>query len=155
MKDNFKIRKFQSEYHKLMANINYTGAFITAALQRVLEVHNLTHPQFIILRALQYVAPENLSMSEVKEQMHDRNSDITRLVDRLIEKELVIRENDPLNRRKVKLALSPLAIELLIKIDKAILEFETRLHDFSEQEVNYLNELLDKIRERIAIENEK
>ena len=150
MKDNFHKKKFRNEYHKLIVNINYTGAILTAALQKCLEMYNLTHPQFIILRSLQNASPECLSMSEVKDQMHDRNSDITRLVDRLIEKKLVLRDNDPENRRKVRLTLSTEATELLFKIDEAIAQFETRFHDMSESEVAFLNEQLNKIRDRIT-----
>ena len=155
MKDNFHKKKFRNEYHMLMGNVSYTSAFLVAALTKCLAKYDLTHPQFLILRALQNAAPECLSVTEVKEQMHDRNSDITRLVDRMIEKHLVLREQDAENRRKIKLTLSDSAVELLTSIDNEIMEFEKKLYHLTEEEAITLNKLLTKLRERLIPNDEE
>lgn len=148
--DSFSKKKFRNEYHKLLVNIQYTSRDLLARFQEHLEKYNITPQQFNILKILQSVSPNSLSMTEVKEHMIDKNSDLTRLVDRLIEKKLVIREADTENRRKINLRITDQTNMLITEIDQQIQCFEKELHHLSEKQVTKLNKLLIKVREKLA-----
>jgi MarR family transcriptional repressor of mepA len=150
IKDNFYKKEFRNEYHKLLVNINYTSRFLLFHLQQKLEEFGITYQQFNILKILQIASPAVLSMSKVKEELMDRNSDLTRLVDRLIEKKLTVREQDKINRRKINLKLTEDGFKLLEAVDGQLREFEALLTDLSEKEVITMNKLLTKLREKLV-----
>lgn len=69
-----------------------------------LEKHGVSVPQWVVLRCL-YDA-ENTSLNELAASVGVDNGALSRMVERLLQKELVVREADPDNRRTVRLRLS-------------------------------------------------
>ncbi|MFD1141469.1 MarR family winged helix-turn-helix transcriptional regulator [Larkinella insperata] len=141
-----KSRPFRNSYHELLVNLHSTQSQISNEFQKKLEPFDLSSQQYFILRLLSEAHPHPLTVSELKNQMVDRSSDITRLIDRLVKKSLVIRENDPENRRKVNLRLSEDSYAFAQKVIGQFQNFESIVSHLSEPEVQTLNELLNKIR---------
>lgn len=76
--------------------------------------------------------------------MIDTSPNITRLMDKLLEKNLIIRNHSHLDRRVVYVVITEKSLILLTKIDKlGELEF---LNNLTEKEAIILSNLLDKIR---------
>jgi DNA-binding MarR family transcriptional regulator len=79
--------------------------------------------------------------------MITKNSNTTRLIDKLLLKELVTREICPNNRRKMEITITNKGLELLSELDPKVIEHE---HFFSknleENELKQLNILLEKYR---------
>ncbi len=69
-----------------------------------LENHEVSVPQWVVLRCL-YDA-ENTSLNELAATVGVDNGALSRMIERLSQKGLVIRETDPANRRTVRLRLS-------------------------------------------------
>ena len=78
--------------------------------------------------------------------MNDLNPDMTRLTDRLVAKNLIVREGDPQNRRRVILRLTEESYQLMEKLAIEFKDFESIVSHLTDEEVKTLNTLLDKIR---------
>ncbi len=86
------------------------------------------------------------SLKLIKERMLNRMSDASRIVDKLVAKELVIRKPSVEDRRSVNIVISDKGIEILKKldfIDDISKDFFNRLNS---DEINQLNDLLDLMR---------
>jgi len=113
-----------------------------------LKTFGLTHVQFNILRLLQSQHPDMISVGEVKKRVLFRTSDVTRLIDRLVNKGLVERSLCEQNRRKMDLRISGKGLKLiegiLPELNKTLDELLTG--KISEQEAALIVKLLKKIR---------
>ncbi len=128
----------------LIVTILETGMQIDQCVQKALRQYEITHAQYNVLRILNGTYPEALCMSEIKERMIVPNSDLTRLMDRLEKKKLILRGICTKNRRKVNILISSKGQELLIDSFPGI---KASLNHFFEEEINKDNasELANKI----------
>lgn len=86
----------------------------------VLRVAELTFPQYNVLRILRGARPEALSCGTISQRMLARDSDLTRLLDRLEKRRLVTRVRDERDRRMVRAAITDAGIQLLRRLDGPI-----------------------------------
>lgn len=137
--------KFQNEWHKLRANLLYVGSWLRAEVNQVLEPFDLTQQQFNVLRILRGSYPTPISTAEIRERMLDKNSDASRLVDRLCAKGWVNKKICEEDKRLVNVLISEQGLELLQEIDKKMTELDKILQVISEDDARVLNEILDKM----------
>lgn len=138
-------KKFQSEYHKLAVNILYTGSWIYNVNLQRLKPFGISPEQFNVLRILRGQYPKPATVKMLIERMIDKNSNASRIVEKLRAKELLIRKENDGDRRQVDIVISDKGLELLEKID--IIEKDlTKGFNLSEKEAQQLNELLDRLR---------
>jgi len=138
--------KFEDNYQKVIINIAYTDGWLNNVIRPYFEKYNLTNQQFNILRILRGQYPKPATVNLLKERMIDKMSDASRIVDRLVQKELVSRCTNTRDRRAVDVRISEKGLEILSKMDA---EFKTR--DFlktclTPEEAGILSDLLDKLR---------
>jgi MarR family transcriptional regulator, 2-MHQ and catechol-resistance regulon repressor len=115
---------------------------------KVLE-YGLTIPQFGILEALHHLGP--LSLGELAEKLLVTGGNITYVMDRLEEQELVYRERSEEDRRVVKAHLTPAGEELIAQVFPGHAAFVQELVDhLSPHERDQLRELLKKLGKGIA-----
>lgn len=74
-------------------------------MSRLVKEHGLSMPQFAALQYLHAEAPR--SVSEIAEHLNLSLATTSHLVDRLVGKELLFREEDPDDRRQKRIALAP------------------------------------------------
>jgi DNA-binding MarR family transcriptional regulator len=79
--------------------------------------------------------------------MLDKSSDVSRLVDKLYEKKLVDRKENPADRRQKEIEITQLGLDMLTGMDDCEKKTDTLLKNLNTEEVSLLNSLLDKIRE--------
>src|SRR6187399_2615616 len=97
IEDEIKQPKFRDCYQKVAINVLFTASWLQARQQDFFKPFGITLQQFNILRILRGQHPNRISGVEIKGRMLDRNSDISRLLDRLLKKELITKvqsEND-------------------------------------------------------------
>jgi DNA-binding MarR family transcriptional regulator len=87
---------------------------------QVLKTEDLSSTQYNVLRILRG-APEGLACGEIGNRMVTRDSDITRLLDRLEKRSLVSRCRESKDRRTVWTRITPEGLELLAQLDKPML----------------------------------
>ncbi|WP_256012419.1 MarR family winged helix-turn-helix transcriptional regulator [Desertivirga xinjiangensis] len=138
--------KFESEYQKVVVNIVYTYGWVTSILKKRLSKHQITLQQFNILRILRGQYPKPATINLLKDRMLDKMSDASRIVDRLVQKGLVVRNINQKDRRAVDIIISEKGLEILKKIDPIITPDEILKQNIAEEDVFLLNSLLDKLR---------
>ncbi|MDC7996157.1 MarR family winged helix-turn-helix transcriptional regulator [Altibacter sp. HG106] len=132
--------------NKAVINVLYTSRYLEGTADHF-KNHELTMQQYNVLRILRGQKGKPANVMTVQERMIDRSSNTTRLIDKLVKKELVKRQVCQQNRRKIELFITPNGMELLATLDP-IIEAHNKLvtQRLSEKELETLNSLLDKMR---------
>ncbi len=138
--------RFQSDCQRTILNILYTYHWITAQLRDILKPFDITMQQYNILRILRGQYPRPLGIQEIQRRMLDKSSDVSRLVDRLVARQLVTRTENTADRRRKDILLTPAGHQLLQQLDPQIRAMEQLCSTLSPYEIRTLNELLDKLR---------
>ena len=137
---------FKNDFSKLAVNILYTHGWLNNTYADILKKYSITTAQYNILRILKGQHPNPASISLLKERMLDKMSDASRLVDRLILKDLVERKICPNDRRKAEVLITPKGMSLLKELEIIEEKHKETFGNLSEEEVKKLNNLLDKMR---------
>ena len=140
--------KFRNIYHKALVNLYYTNNIIGQLFFKMLKKHGLAAPQFNVLRILRGQHPKAASINLIKERMLDNNSDVSRIVDRLYKKGLVERKESTTDRRQKDVLINKKGLELLSNMSICEQQEDDLLSNLSEMEIELLNDLLDKIRNK-------
>ena len=139
-------RKFENSHQKAVVNLLYTYGWITNLLRLLLNKHNVTLQQYNILRILRGHHPNPATINILKERMLDKMSDASRIVERLVQKDLVIRCVSEKDRRAVDILISQNGLDILQKLDTEISLKAMLSNNISEEEASTLSGLLDKMR---------
>lgn len=138
---------FRNEYYKGLINLTYTTRKLGYRFLCELKKHNITEQQYNVLRILRGFRSEApLSIGFIKERMLDRDSDVSRLVDRLFISGFVERYEDKTDRRKKTVEITEKGMNLLTSMLETELSGDKLLQNLTDDEVKQLNYLLDKIR---------
>ncbi|MEO0038054.1 MAG: hypothetical protein RIQ59_1265 [Bacteroidota bacterium] len=132
---------------KIILNIMYTQNVIADKFNEIIKPYDLSSEQYNVLRILrgQKGCPANMCI--IQERMLAKNSNTTRLIDKLLLKELVTREVCPENRRKIEVLITNKGLELLKILDPKVIEYENQFaENLSSEEKVQLNTLLEKYR---------
>ena len=78
---------FRSENHKAMVNLIFSSNWLIERIKKFLEKEDITHQQYNILRILKG-SGKPLSTLQIRERMIDKMSDTSRIVERLLKKDL-------------------------------------------------------------------
>lgn len=137
---------FKSPYAKAIINIIYTNNWLQSLQVEIFKPFDLSLQQYNVLRILRGQYPNPITVIAIIERMLDKMSNASRLVDKLVAKELVIRRLCPNDRRAVDVIITEKGMQLLAEIDKLQHNWEEKLHGLTENEASQLSELLDKMR---------
>lgn len=146
IEQDIKQEKFSTEHEKAVINILFTASWLHNKNSARLKPHDITAEQYNVLRILRGSHPKALMLAEISCRMIDKNSNATRLVEKLRQKGLLKREICEDNRRQVDISITEKGLLLLKKIDiEAELWIES-LKIISKSEAQELNRVLDKLR---------
>ena len=146
LEEEIKQKKFRSIYQKAALNLIYTANWLEAKQQVFFKPFGITPSQFNILRILRGQHPNKISGAEIKSRMLDRNSDIPRLLDRLLRKSLISKSPCANDKRAADIMITSDGLDMLANIDSHIDESEkTNIH-LTKEEALQLSHLLDKSR---------
>ncbi len=131
---------------KAIINLMYTYNWHMERSAAVFKPFDITPQQFNVLRILRGKHPEAVLVGEVKCVMLDKNPDLTRLGDRLVQKGLIHRELNPQNRREVLMQITKEGMALLEQIDVQMEKVKAAWQNLTDEEAEQLSDLLDKLR---------
>ncbi len=137
--------KFTSPQQKALINIRYTSNFLIHYQNGFMAEYNITIPQFNILRILRGAKGE-LNVNTVKERMIEKSPNTTRLMDKLLAKDLINRINCQADRRVVYVSITQAGLDLLAQIDVKMRESVMHPKGITDEEAETLSFLLDKLR---------
>lgn len=146
IEDEIQQKQFSSSHQKAAVNLIYTYSWMISKQNEFMKEFDLSMQQFNILRILRGRKNEPASILLIKERMLDKNSDVSRLVDRLVKKELVNRQVCLNDRRQMDVTITLKGLEILAEIDKRNVEFHSVMKGLTESESELLSNLLDKLR---------
>lgn len=133
-------------HNKTMINVMYTARNIEN-FAPILKEREISMPQYNVLRILRGQNGQPANLSTLQERMIDKNSNTTRLVDKLIKNALVSRRVCAQNRRKIEIFITPKGMELLETLDPLIEAHNLKATaNLTTNELETLNALLDKLR---------
>ena len=128
-------------------NILYTAWWLKTVMSKELKEYGLTHEQYNVLRILKGKYPDQMCVRDIACRMIEKNSNVPRIVDRLVLKKLVKRSTSSIDKRETVITLTQSGITIL----EASTEMVNKLMDghvsISQEDAKSLNCLLEKIRE--------
>jgi DNA-binding MarR family transcriptional regulator len=136
---------FRNEFQKMGINLLFTANWLNEQIGKILSEEGVTQQQYNILRILRGSATP-LSTLKIRERMLDKMSDTSRIVDRLIAKELVLKNTCEKDKRLVDITLSPKGLQLVDQLDQFNDRIDALLKGINESEAATLNQILDKLR---------
>ncbi len=139
-------QKFRTQRQKALINLLYTYGWVIERIKNFLSQEDITHQQYNILRILRGAHPEPLSTLQIRERMLDKMSDTSRIVDRLILKELVQKTTCPKDKRLVDVVITEKGQALLRKLDNESNNVDMIMNSLTEEDAETLSRLLDKLR---------
>lgn len=107
----------EEEVHVSIAR---TAALLDRAVTRMLKPHGLTLTQYNVLRILRGAGPEGLCRNDVGVRLITPVPDVTRLLDRMAELQLITRERSPEDRRIVRTLLTQKGLALVNALDEEL-----------------------------------
>lgn len=133
---------------QVLLNLFISNAAIVERVTLLLKQHEISQPQFNVLRILRGQKDTAVNMADIQERMIHKKSNTTRIVDKLIEKQLVERSTCPNNRRKVEVFITKNGLNLLTKIDPELDKAEKEItKNLSAEDQKTMIQLLEKLRE--------
>ena len=135
------------ERQKTVINLVYTNNWLKEQTFGFFKDYDLSAEQYNVLRILRGQKGNPANLSTIQERMLNKMSNTTRLIDKLLKKELVTRQTCPSNRRKVEILITNKGLDLLHELDSIVKSSnETITKSLSIEELETLNQLLDKLR---------
>lgn len=132
---------------KVMLNIHFTRNTISDKFSEILRPYAISVEQFNVLRILRGQKNKTVNMNLIQERMMTKNSNTTRLIDKLLTKEMVTRRICPENRRKMEITITKKGLQSLDELDVKVVEHDNYFtQNLNNEELNQLNDLLEKIR---------
>ena len=141
-----KQEKFRNEHQKMLINILFTSGWLSSKHAAYLKPYGISTQQYNILRILRGQHPKPATVNLLIDRMLDKNSNASRLVEKLRLKNLVERATCPEDRRAVNVIINKNGLNLLVELDKVEESFTTQLNVLSDKEAELVNSLLDKVR---------
>jgi DNA-binding MarR family transcriptional regulator len=161
-KIHFEIKKrhpFESVEQEVFLNLQKTSDCLMAEVTEFLKPHGISPTQYNVLRILRGEgagccagghadpAAKGLACREIGERMITRDPDMTRLLDRLDDRGLIVRERDKADRRMISTRITDAGLELLKAIDAPLLELhQKQLGHLGPKKLGDLLTLLEEVR---------
>lgn len=144
---DIKQKKFRSPFQKLALNLMYTTKWLEYKQLESFKEYDITPQQYNVLRILRGQQGNPIKVSDITERMLDKSSNTSRLVDKLLAKNLAKRSSCESDRRAVDVVITEEGLALLKVLDPFIEDWENRFNIISEEEAEQISALLDKLRE--------
>ena len=140
-------KPFRSFEEELFLNLERTTTLLQHPLTELLKSHGISKTQYNVLRILRGAGDEGLTCSQISERLVTRDSDITRLLDRMEQAKLIARQRSDVDRRVVVTRISKKGLTLVSALDAPVTKLlKQLLGHLSKRESKELVDLLEQTR---------
>ena len=146
IEDEIHQKEFKDDYRRLMVNLLFTNNWLNQQLIPFFRELGLTLQQHNVLGILRGQHPEPVCFGDIQNRMVDRNSNVTRLIDKLIEKGFVTRDICQANRRMIEVRITESGLKKLQEVDARFPELLAHFHKLSKEAAAMASNLPDKLR---------
>ncbi|MEI6311298.1 MAG: MarR family transcriptional regulator [Bacteroidota bacterium] len=144
-------KKFKDEYQKGLISLMYLVNQIKDLQATIFKPYNITLQQYNVLRILRGQFPNPINIAVIKERMLYKNSDVSRIIARLIKTELISTIKSKSDKRALDIVISNKGFKLLNQVDLVIGEVEIPFKVLDSDEIKALNHSLIKIINNLGI----
>ncbi len=149
IEEEIQTKKKLPDYKRALINVIYTGNWITDEMNAVLKPYDISTQQFNVLRILRGRKNQTTNLSSIQERMIAKNSNTTRLVDKLIRKGLVEKQICETNKRKVEIQITEEGLEFINNVSNSIDQREQKITaNLDNYQLDKLSELLTLLRKK-------
>jgi len=115
----------------------------------LLKASDLSPAQYNVLRILRGAGPEGATCGHVTSRLVKHDPDVTRLLDRLERRELIVRTREITDRRVVRTRITKAGLALLAELDDPVDALhERQLGHLTERQIGDLQALVAAVRTR-------
>lgn len=139
-------KAFKDIYNKAVVNLLYTNSYIVSKQSSLFKPFGLSPEQYNVLRILKGQNGNPITVSSIQERMLNKMSNASRLVEKLKQKGMVVREECPTDRRQVDVKITEEGLRILEELQGKIHILNRELISLDQNEIELLNNLLDKLR---------
>ncbi len=140
-------RPFALLEEEAFLNLARTSEQLQQKISELMKAYQLTGTQYNMLRILRGAGSEGVTCSQAGERMVTHDPDITRLLDRLEARKLIVRERSREDRRVVVTRISAEGLGLVNSMDVPVNQFlKEHLGHLGKQKLEQLIELLESLR---------
>jgi DNA-binding MarR family transcriptional regulator len=130
-----------------LLNVMHTQNVLSDGFSELLKQYNLSSEQLMVLTILVEQKGKPANMCLIQKRMIAKTSNTTRLIDKLLLKELVTREICLQNRWKIEVRITVKGLVLLNTLEPIVNTYEEKFaKNLTPNELEYLNFLLEKYR---------
>ena len=135
------------DYLSAIDQIIRTGHWITDQVSIELKEFDISEPQYNVLRVLKVRSGDPITVQKIQEKMVQRTSNVTRIIDKLLEKGLVSRRECATNRRKMDITITEEGEELLNHLNRKVIDFHKPMaKNLTNEEAQELKGLILKLK---------
>jgi DNA-binding MarR family transcriptional regulator len=140
-------RPFASREEEAYLNLVRTADLLSREVAAVLKPGQLSEAQYNVLRILRGAGAAGHACSEIGSRLVTRDPDVTRLLDRLEARALIVRSRQHADRRVVTTRITPAGLALLDTLDTPVRQaVERMLAHVGAGRLGALIELLERAR---------
>jgi DNA-binding MarR family transcriptional regulator len=150
LRDDLKqTRPFRSIAEETALSIVRTAAALEHTFAQALKPYDITPTQYNVLRILRGAGSDGLCRNEVGQRLLRQVPDVTRLLDRMEDLDLIARQRGGKDRRYVTTTITKKGLDLLKTLDDKVDEIhQDQLGHVDEARLRQLIRLLDTARHR-------
>ena len=146
LQKEIKTPRYESVFHEAMVNVAFTQNWCNDQVKQAVSSYDITNQQFNVLRILRGQHPDPSTINLLKSRMLDKMCDASRIVDRLVQKDLICKKTNTYDKRAVDILISEKGLALLKKMDKEMNLSTILSAHLTHQEAEQLTSLLEKAR---------
>jgi DNA-binding MarR family transcriptional regulator len=143
---DIKQKTFKNPYNKLTVNLMYTNGWLMNQYAKILKPYNLTEQQSYVLKILRDNYPQSVTINYIIENMIDEMSNVSRLVDKLITKKLVVKEKSIYDLRSLDVRLTEKGVVFFDEMNEKIGQWEESFFEMNDSDLQLLNDLITRLR---------
>jgi DNA-binding MarR family transcriptional regulator len=149
MEELKQTKPFEHIEEEVFLNLQRTAQALSSSTTGIFKSVDLTPVQYNVLRILRGSLKTGLLCGEISERLVTKDSDITRLLDRLENRGLVMRERDTKDRRAVISRITEKGLKVLTELDEPMINcIKEQFSHFGDGQLKQLNDLLELARNK-------
>jgi len=145
-KETINAPSYESPFHEAITTVSFTHNWCNDKIKQAVAPYDITSQQFNVLRILRGQHPNPSTINLIKNKMLDKMSDASRIVDRLVQKDLVMKKINNYDKRAVDILITDKGMQLLKKTDKEVNLSGILSLNLTKEEALQLTALLEKAR---------
>lgn len=150
--EELKMNSFASDVQKVFLNLQFTANYLSTPINKALKNFGLSHFQYNVLRILRGQKGNPVSAIEIQNRMIHRSSNVSRILEKLLDKGLIECAACPENRRKNNILISERGLDVLSKTEPAPINVYGQMEQaITSEEALMVNNILDKLRSGVVL----